>query len=159
MDAIEFVSKRRRLCCLASFVLSGIASLPLFFLPSFGWFRLILVVLFFLVFYRSLLPLISRVLVIDARYSPEFKEGSYVRISRYPYDFEMDELLADRHGIYEFSFDEVGHVIDSDGVFIWVETIDGYYPTHINCLESLPYNYVKVDFHQVSNQNSAVVSE
>jgi hypothetical protein len=88
-------------------------------------------------------PIVARLLVEDQRYDPAFKVGSYVRIVRPPYEFEVREMLAnEEEGIYEFPVGMVGNITETNGIFVWIETPDAYYHAHINCLELVPDNYV-----------------
>lgn len=74
----------------------------------------------------------------DQRYHPRLQNGAYVRIARYPHDFEAEEI--DENNETEFYSDIIGHISEIEGPLIWIENDAGMYGTHINCLELIPDN-------------------
>lgn len=153
-------SRRRMVCSFfASLILSAILVLPLFFIPHFGWYRLVPYILLVVYLKSYISPVVSRLLVDDQRYDPSFRIGTYVKIARHPYDFEMEELMSNRFGYYELTADEVGKIVETDGIFVWIETEFAYLPAHVNCLELMPVNCLKANFEAYSEPYAVSLSD
>ena len=142
----EFYKQRLFYSIAAALPLTGLSCIPLLLIPSMGFFRLIFLVFLFFTYSSMVKSIINRALVEDQRYHPSFKSGTYVRICRLPFDFEMTELMVNKTREYEFWEFSIGHITSSDGVFVWIDVGDQYIPTHINCLELLPENYIQSFF-------------
>lgn len=146
MDSMNFVSRRKWVTSFLSFFVSSVFCLPLIFISGLGYYRLIPFFILFFYFFNKIKPTVSRLLVQDQRFNPAFNPGAYVKIYRLPYDFELEELMEDKIGYFEFPWDYVGNVVKTDGVFVWIETHDAYIPCHVNCLQLVPGNYFRADF-------------
>lgn len=160
MFEFEFVSYRRKICLLVALFLSGISCIPFLVLFSAGWITAIVYTVLLYKFYHAIIPFVSRLIITDQRYDPELRVGAYVRIARVPYDFEMTEMLQHKQdGIYEFSYAVVGNIVETNGVFVWIETLDSYVPAHANCLEIVPDNYLRTSFDAETPGESLPISD
>lgn len=145
MQEQDFIKRRFLLSLFISLPLTGLSFVPFFLVP---WLSLkIIIFLVFYFYYAGLInPVVSRLMTHDQRYDPAFKNGVYVKVNRFPYDFEIDEMMENKEGYFEFVPDAIGYVVENNGIFVWLDVGDSYIPTHINCLELLPTNYVQPVF-------------